>query len=643
MPAQLPTRVGQWYKAALAIAVAGFVFVAGLPVHQAAARVAADSGTTFLGTPRSQTLIMDNIDGRIATPGNFNPYLPGVQIGGDGVHALVWSPLWEIDTEKGTQFPDLAAKPIEPLNAAWTRFKITLRKGLYWSDGVEFTADDVIYTANMLLTHPTIGAYYKTLIKSVKKIDAYDLELDTYTRQAHLQRILGSYIWDTGFRIMPAHIWSHHNPLTYNNNPPVGIGPYMLVKYDPNGYWFLWQLRSDWRRSDVGQIVGKPAAKYILVQFYGTEQQRVIATVQHKLDVLMPITPNSWKILQSRDPYALAWYKSFPYADENDPANRSIYFNDQKYPYNLWQVRWALALAINLPQVTLSYDGMLRAAPLPFSSTDLMEKTIYAPLEPWLKNFTLPDGFKPYDPNIAAEIVALLKQRGYQNLPTNPADIKRLFGPGWFTYAPQEATRLLKSVGFKLSGGQWLLPNGKPWTITVNAPANFEPESGNQGFAVANQWKAFGIDAVAQGMDSSTFWTALSNGTEDAGAYWSVSCLTPDSSDSLLQFDQKYVVPTGQPAPSNSIRWKNAQASKLVEQMQQNPPEDPQTIALEKQFMKVYFKDMPAIPMFASTQLVPVDTYYWTNFPTSTNDYNGPWWWWSNFKFILPHLRPTGR
>lgn len=664
MLARFSIKTARRGKAALAVAAltvvgVGALTVAAQPPHQAAAQpphpvaaqsarhstahLAGDSGTTFLGTPRSQTLIMDNIDGRIATPNNFNPYLPGVQIGGDGVHALVWSPLWEIDTATGKQFPDLAAKPIQPLNANWTRFKITLRRGLYWNDGVAFTAKDVLYTANMLLTHPTIGAYWKALIKSVNPIDKYDLELDTFTSQQHIQRILGSYIWDTGFRIMPAHIWSHQNPLTYQNNPPVGIGPYALVKYDPNGYWFEWHLRGDWKRSDVGQIAGKPAAQYIIVQFYGSEQQRIIAAIQHKLDVLMPITPNSWNIMQSRDQYAQAWYKGIPYGDENDPANRSIYFNDQKYPYNMWQVRWALALSINLPQVTLSYNGLLRASPLPFAATDVAEKTIYAPLASWLTNFKLPDGFKPYDSSIASKIVALLKQRNMQGLPTSTTNINNLFGPGWFKYAPQEATKLLKSVGFKLTNGTWSLPNGKPWTITVNAPANFEPESGNQGFAIANQWKQFGIDAVAQGMDSSTFWTALSNGTEDAGAYWSVAYLTPDSSDALLQFDQKYIVPTGQPAPSNSIRWKNAEASRLVEQMQLYPPESAKTIQLELQFMKVYFKDMPAIPMFASTQLVPVDSYYWTNFPTSTNAYDGPWWWWANFKFILPHLRPTGR
>lgn len=649
MSTKLSNRVARAGKVAVGLLVTALLVSVAPPFvstpRVASARVAASSGTTFLGTPRSETLIVDNIDGRIAGPGNFNPYLPGVQIGGNGVHALVWSPLWEIDTIKGQQFPDLAAQPIQPLDGSWTKFKIMLRHGLTWSDGVPFTSNDVLYTVNMLLTHPTLpgGSYFKTLIKSARMIDPYTLELDTFTRQAHIQRILGSYIWDTGFRIMPQHIWKNHNPLTYNNNPPVGIGPYTLVKYDPNGYWFLWQRRADWQHSDVGQISGEPKAKYILIQFYGTEQQRIIAAIQHKLDVLMPVSPNGWGVMTARDPYAQAWYKNFPYADENDPANRSITFNDQTYPYTMWQVRWALALSINLPQVTLSYGGMLRASALPFPSTDLAEKTLYGPLESWMKNFALPDGYRPYDSSIAPKIVALLKQRGFPGLPNSVAEMKHLFGPGWFKYDPQEAAKLLKSVGFKFSAGTWLLPNGSPWTITVNTPANFEPESGNQGFAISNQWKQFGINAVAQGMDSSTFWTNFTNGTYDAGAYWLVGVLTPDSSDGLQQFNQKFIVPTGKPAPGNPIRWKSAQATRLVEQMQLNAPEDPKTIQLEMQFLKIFFKEMPFIPMFASTQLVPVDSYYWTNFPTSTNQYNGPWWWWSSFKFILPYLRPTGR
>lgn len=631
--------------ALLAVAVAAGV---AMPIAGDAGVAAGADGTTVVGTPRDQTLIVDNIDGRIATAGNFNPYLPGTDIGGDGVHALVWSPLWEINTTTGKQFPDLASAPIIPLNSNDTSFRVDLRKGVYWSDGVEFTAADVLYTANMLLTHPKIpdAVWFRSLVKDVKPISTFALQIDTVSPQPDLQREIGTYIWDNNFRIMPAHVWQHQNPMTFDNSPPVGTGPYTLDKYDPQGSWFLWKLRPDWQRSDVGVITAKkPGPEYVLVIFYGSEQQRVLAMSQHNLDVLMPISPDGWTYLQRSDKYASAWYNYFPYGDENDPANRSIYFNDQTYPYNMWQVRWALALAMNVPQVTLAYHGMLRSSVLPFSATAIAEQYVYGPLQNWLKQFALPDGYKPYDPNFATQEYALLKKQGVKNLPTG-VNLQDLFGPGSWNYDPQEATKLLESVGFKLSGGKWLLPNGKPWVITVNAPANFEPESGQQGCAVANQWQQFGISTTCDGMDSTTFWANFWNGTFDAGAYWNVAFLTPDSSEQLQQFSQSLVVPTGTPSSGtsgNPSRWVSPAATALLAQMAKNPPESARNLVLEQQFMKLFVKDLPFIPMFASTQLVPTDDYYWTNFPTAANPYNGPWWWWSNFKFILPYLKPTGR
>ncbi len=260
-----------------------------------------------------------------------------------------------------------------------------------------------------------------------------------------------------------------------------------------------------------------------------------------------------------------------------------------------------------------------------------------------MKSFKLSDGYKPYDPAYASELITLLKQRGFQGLPSDPQQINSLFGLGWWKYDPIEAQKLLKSVGFKRSStGQWFLPNGKPWSITVNGPSNFEPEAVAIAGAVSNQWKSFGIDANVQSMDSSTYFTALSTGSYQAGAYWPVGFLTPDSSDSLTQFDDKYIVPTGTASAGNSIRWKSAAGTKLVRAMQLNPPESPKTIQEELQFMKVWVPQMPMITMFDSSQLVPTDNYVWTNFPTSTNGYNGPWWWWSVFKFILPNVKPTG-
>ncbi len=59
-----------------------------------------------------------------------------------------WTRFWYIDPEKGIDGVwenSLAAeKPI--YNADFTEMTVKLRRGIYWSDGVEFTADDVLYT-----------------------------------------------------------------------------------------------------------------------------------------------------------------------------------------------------------------------------------------------------------------------------------------------------------------------------------------------------------------------------------------------------------------------------------------------------------------------------------------------------------------
>ena len=70
---------------------------------------------TEQGTPRAETLVMDQLNGRVANARLFNPYVPGVEIN-NGLKPL-FPPLWEMDTMKGEQFPAVAAEPLKALNA----------------------------------------------------------------------------------------------------------------------------------------------------------------------------------------------------------------------------------------------------------------------------------------------------------------------------------------------------------------------------------------------------------------------------------------------------------------------------------------------------------------------------------------------
>jgi peptide/nickel transport system substrate-binding protein len=601
---------------------------------------------TEVGTPRAETLIVDSLDGRIDNPTQMNPYQVGTRFN-TGYHQLALSNMWEMNTVKGEQFPAMAAAMPEPLNDDYTKFKITLREGQYWSDGVEITMDDVAYTIDMVLNTPefSYSGYLKNVVKGYNVIDKYTMELETLSPQPRLAATLGVTVWGDAFRVIPKHVFEKEDPKTFLFYPPVSSGPYVLKDTDPNGNWYLWEKREDWQRTDVGMIAGEPGPKYILFRFYGPEEKRVIAGIQNQLDIFTDITPESWDILRQGNPNAKAWFDTFPYANLDDPCERGIQFVDVTPPYDKVEVRWALALATDIQNVSLAtFAGMLRASPLPMPPIYILQETYHKPLRPWLLDFTLPDGYKPFDGDFAVKMAQTLTEQGIEGLPTDEAALIDLFGVGWWKYDPAKATELLTAQGFTQDGsGKWMLPDGSPWSITINAPANFEVQSGRLAFAVADSWRKFGIDANVQQMEAGSFWSASANGTFQAGSYWPGCGVMPDVWDSMDgAWNSKYVVPVGEPAPGNSSRYTSAVLDDYLNQIQALTSTDPKTVELLQEFSKAWVAEMPWLPMFGTSKFVPVVETYWTGFPSRENFYEGPWWWWSLFKYMTPHIQPKG-
>ncbi|MAS33879.1 MAG: peptide ABC transporter substrate-binding protein [Anaerolineaceae bacterium] len=601
---------------------------------------------TEAGTPRTETLIVDQLDGRIDNPTQTNPYQSGTRFS-SGLHQLVFTNLWEINTITGEQFPALAAEMPEPLNDDYTQFRITLREGMYWSDGVEITIDDMAYTIDTVLNTPEFpySGFLSQVVDSYEIVDNYTMELTTKRPEPRLSQTLGVTVWGDGFRLVPKHIWENEDPATFNNYPPVSSGPYILRESDPQGAWFLYEKREDWERTDVGMLIGEPGPQYILFRFYGPEERRIIAGVQHNLDIFTDITPESWEILQGQNEYARAWFESFPYANLDDPCERGIAFVNVNPPYDQQDVRWALALATDIESVSLAtFAGMLRVSPLPVPPISVLQETYHKPMRDWLIDFEFEDGYKPFDPDFAVRIAENLRSQGIEGIPTDEAALIDLFGVGWWKHDPDKATEMLEGAGFSRDGGgNWLLPDGSPWQISINAPANFEVQSGRLAFAVADSWRQFGIDANVQQMESGTFWSSNANGTYDAGSYWPGCGVIPDVFDSMNgAWHQKFIVPVGEPAPGNPHRHSSDVLSNYLDQIEGLTSTDPQTIELTTEFMKAWIAEMPWLPMFGTSKFVPVDTYYWDNMPTSDNAYEGPWWWWSLFKYMTPQFQPTG-
>jgi len=558
--------------------------------------------TTEVDTPRNETLIVDMLGGTLSTPEMMNPYIPGVELTA-GINQLLFSALWDINTSTGQMEPILAAEMPEALNDDFTKYKVVLREGITWSDGEAFNADDIIFTAEMLRENDALGPHGMIVenLTSIEKTDDYTLEFTLTKPTPRFATLFGSDIFGPQFRIAPEHVWSDVDPATYNNFPPVTTGPYVHKDHDENGNWLLWEKREDWQSSDLAAFSGEPKPGYVFFRYYGPEERRVLAMAQNELDVLMDISPDGWEALQRRNDNVSAWFDSFPYANMDDPCQRGVHFNTTRAPYDQWEVRWALALATGIEDISLNtFNGMLRVSPLQAPPIQILMETYHQPMTQWLTDFALPDGYKPFDGDVANRIAEVLQADGIEGLPESAEELKSLFGVGWWKKDYEQATKLLESVGFtKDDDDKWLLPDGSPWTILINAPADFEVLSQRLAFSVVNEWQAFGINAEVRQLQGGPFWTNYSNGDEG--------------------------VSTG----NNRERYSTPKISALIDELRTLPSEDPKVVALWTEVLQELVVGMPVIDMVGTSKFVPVNETYWTNFATAENYYEGPWWWWT--------------
>ena len=208
--------------------------------------------------PRNETLIADILTGKVGNPGNFNFW--ATWVGNDkGLQQLVIDPLWIADYVTGEMI-NVLAKENPIYNDDLTTMTVKLREGIYWNDGVPFTADDVVYTVELSMATPGFG-YHTQFNQDVAKV----YKTDDYTVVFELTQPNSRFHYNFldrwgACRILPKHVFETvEDPLSFQFNPPVGTGPYKLVDYDLGGYWFLYELREDWERTATGMLYGKPA------------------------------------------------------------------------------------------------------------------------------------------------------------------------------------------------------------------------------------------------------------------------------------------------------------------------------------------------------------------------------------------------
>lgn len=613
------------------------ILAAAMVVGTAGIGVSAEE-TTVAGTPRSETLVVEGLDGVISNAGQFNPYMTGTNFSA-GLHQLVYSNLWDMNTIEGTQIQDLAEMP-EALNDDYTSFKVKLTEGIKWSDGEDFDAEDVVFTLNELIRlkdQLTAGASLDLWFESAEYVDKYELIINTKESTPRLAEKLGVTVWGNTYRIIPEHYWSEHDLTTERWEDPIGTGPYTLDSYDPNGYWFLYKLRDDAEYSDVGVLTGKtPEVEYVLFTAYGTEENKTMAMLNNEVDILCDISPEAWEVLQASNENVACWLDEYPYGCFDDPCARGIVFNNNIEPFDQAEVRWAMALSLDIAQVSMdTFSGQMRSACLSIPSSTYMTDAFYSEMRQTLIDYTWEDGYQPFDPDFALKMQELLLEEGNDIVADmTEEELVELFGIGWWKHDEEKAEELLTNAGLSRDDDGYWCYNGERLTFEIMSPSGFETQSERLAYACASQWEEFGFDVTVQASESGTFNTVQTTGEYVVGSFWPNGGVLTDLYSKLEQWHSKYWVPQGETTSGYVPRYKSDEMDAVLDEMSVLPSGD-ETYELSKDALMVLVDDAAYLPMFGTTKLVPTNSTYWTNYPDSENAYNGPWWWWSCFKFII--------
>ncbi|WP_395712671.1 extracellular solute-binding protein [Reyranella sp.] len=362
---------------------------------------------------------------RLAGRGTFdslNPFIlkgtPAAAVG-QIYESLMSSPYDEAATSYG-----LIAETIEyPKDRAWAVF--TLRPQARWHDGKPITADDVVFSFDMLKSKgaPQYAAYWQNVAKA-ERIDERVVKF-TFSggENVELPQIIGQ------LTVLPKHWWATRDFEKTSLEIPLGSGPYRVDSFEAGRYITIKRVPDAWAK-DVWLNQGRHNFDTMRYDYYRDETVAFEAFKAGEVDYREEYTSRNWAVAYDIPAVKSGLIQRATLKHESTLPMQCLGFNLRRELFKDRRVREAFVNLVDFEwfNKTLSYGLLTRVNSYFFNSelaaTGLPSKEELEVLEPlrgqvpdevFAKEFKLPvtDG-SGNNRDGARRAIALFKEAGWE-------------------------------------------------------------------------------------------------------------------------------------------------------------------------------------------------------------------------------------
>ena len=482
--------------------------------------------------------------------------------------------------------------------ADFKELTIKTRAGIKWSDGEPFSAEDVAYTLTSLRDlGPKVrwGVDVQQFMQEAKATDRNTVLLKFKVPAPRFFWFL-TYKYDIGVYIVPKHIfqgqdWTMFKHFDVAKDWPVTTGPWRVAFASPEQK--VLDRRAEWWAAKAGLAPLPKVERNVWLPSAG-EQQLAQALITNQVDYGQPMQPATFPTMFKGNPKIITHSGQKPPYGYMDWWPISLYVNNERPPFNDKDVRWALSYFIDRQQIVdVGYVGASQTAALPMPE--------YPPLRPYYES--------------VKDLLA--KQNTLE-------------------FNPKKGEELLTAKGWKKdSTGFWADAQGNHLKLDIIGFGSSGPAIGP---VITELLRRQGVEAS---MSLPPDFDDRFNKGQYAGAIYGHGGSVRDPYYTLRLYQSASVaVPGGHQV--NFARWKNEAYDKIVDEVFVTDMKNKAKLTeLWRKAMEIWIPELPDLPLVHNFHRLPMNTTYWTNYPTEQNPYVNGAMQHLTFAMVLWNVQPT--